>query len=248
MNIHVITIFPELFQPALASGVVGRALSNGLVTVNIHNLREHTDDLRKTVDDSPYGGGHGMIMLAEPIFRASEAIPRQPNSPIILLSPKGATFRQADAERLSLEKTIILICGRYDGVDERVSTHLVSEEISVGDYVLSGGEFAALVMIDAIVRLQDGVLGHGLDAIIDDTYTSGILQYPHYTRPRHFRGLDTPEVLLSGDHSAISHWRRRESLRQTFLRRPDLLISADIDDKDKLYLESLGWDPDHVAF
>jgi tRNA (guanine37-N1)-methyltransferase len=241
MLIHIVTIFPELFPPVLQAGIVGRAERAGLVEFGVHDLREHTHDRHRTVDDSPFGGGPGMVMRPEPLFEAIEALVLPPGSPIVMLTPQGRTFRQADAERFARESVVTMICGRYEGVDERARVGLATEEISIGDYVLTGGELPALVLADAIVRLLPGALGHGEEAVADDSHTSGLLQYPQYTRPAEFRGEEPPAVLLSGDHAAVDKWRRREALRRTLERRPDLLEQAELTASDLKALREMGW-------
>jgi tRNA (guanine37-N1)-methyltransferase len=244
MHIHIVTIFPGMFAPALDSGVLGRAVRGGLVAVDVHDPRSYTHDRHRSVDDSAFGGGPGMVMMAPPIFAAVEALGLPPGSPVALMSPQGRRFDQACAERLAKEAVVTLICGRYEGVDERVIEHLATEELSVGDYVLSGGEPAALVITDAVVRLLPGVLGHGEEARADDTHTSGLVQHAQYTRPAEYRGWAVPEVLTSGDHAAIDRWRRADSLQRTLQRRPDLLAAADLSEKENAVLRDQGWEPE----
>lgn len=229
MTFHVLTIFPEFFRGPLGHGVVARAAEAGLIRVSIHNLRDWTTDKHRTVDDRPFGGGEGMVLKPEPIFRAVETIwpERQPGQRVILLTPQGKLFNQAVARRLSQERELLLICGRYEGVDERVAEHLADEELSIGDYVLSGGELAACVVIDAVARLIPGVLGNQ-DSTAQESFTApgdelGILDYPQYTRPAEFRGWKVPEVLLSGNHEEIRRWRRQAALEKTARLRPELL-------------------------
>jgi tRNA (guanine37-N1)-methyltransferase len=240
MRVHVITIFPELFGTILDTGIVGRAHRSGLVEVDVHDLRKHTHDRHHTVDDSPFGGGPGMVLKPEPLFEAVDALGLPAGSPVVVLTPQGKLFNQAEAERLSKESVLTLICGRYEGIDERVRT-MATEEISIGDFVLTGGELPAMLLIDSVVRLLPGALGHGEEALGDDSHTSGLLQYPQYTRPADFRDSSVPEVLLSGDHRAVAKWRRRESLRRTLERRPDLLASAHLTDDDLVMLSEMGW-------
>ena len=241
MDIHVITIFPEMFPAALSAGIVGRAQDAGLVRVQVHDLRSHTHDRHRTVDDAPYGGGPGMVMQPGPLFEAVESLRLPPGSPVVLLSPQGKRLTQAGAQRLAAATALVLLCGRYEGVDERVGEHLATEELSIGDYVLSGGELPALVVVDAVVRLLPGVLGHGEAAIQDDTHTSGLVQHPQYTRPATFREWQVPGVLLSGDHAQVARWRRHEALRRTLERRPDLLAQASLSEADVEELRRLGW-------
>ena len=242
MKINVVTIFPEMFGAALEAGVVGRARRAGLVEVEVRDLREHAPDRRRTVDDAPFGGGPGMVMAPGPFFAAVESLAPPSGSPIALLSPQGEVFTQAHAERLAEQEALTLLCGRYEGVDERVAQHLATMELSVGDYVVSGGELPALVVIDAVARLLPGAVGRGEEAVGDDSHTSGLLQHPQYTRPAEFRGYAAPEVLLSGDHAAIARWRREQSLRRTLQRRPDLLASADLTAEEQALLRALGWE------
>lgn len=239
MNIHAVTIFPELFPPVLNVGILGRAQRSGLVTVHIHDLREYTYDRHRSVDDAPFGGGPGMVMRPEPLFEALGTIAPPPNTPVIVLTPQGRPFGQRDAERLSNEKTIVFICGRYEGIDERARVKLATDEISIGDYVLTGGELPSLVVMDSIIRLLPGAIGHGAEAVADDSHTSGLLQYPQYTRPAEYKGDRVPEVLLSGDHSAIAKWRRKEALRRTLMRRPEMLSAAELSVTDNITLETL---------
>jgi tRNA (guanine37-N1)-methyltransferase len=241
--IHILTIFPQAFPPVLSAGILGRAQQAGLATVDVHDLRDHTHDRHRTVDDSPFGGGPGMVMRPEPLFEAVESLDLPPGSPIIALTPQGKPFTQADAERLALEQVVTLLCGRYEGIDERVRLRLATEEISIGDYVLTGGEVPAMVVTDAIVRLLPGALGHGEEALLDDSHTSGLLQQPQYTRPSKFRGIEVPEVLLSGDHAAVARWRRKEALRRTLERRPELLGQAELSAIDLKELSEMGWRP-----
>ena len=242
MHIHVVTIFPDLFPPMLEAGIVGRARRAGIARVDVHDLRDYTHDRHRTVDDAPFGGGPGMVMRPEPLFEAVESLSLPAGSPVVLMSPQGTPYTQEHAERLSREPVITLLCGRYEGVDERVRQGLVSEEISIGDYVLTGGELPALVVVDSVIRLQPGALGHGDDALADDSHTSGLLQYPQYTRPSEFREMAAPPVLLSGDHAAVARWRRREALRRTLERRPDMLDRAPLSATDVTELKALGWE------
>ena len=241
MQVHIVTIFPEMFPAPLAAGIVGRAQEAALAAVHVHDLRAFTHDRRRTTDDAPFGGGPGMVMRPEPLFEAVESLGLPEGSPVVALTPQGVPFRQADAERLAGEAVITLLCGRYEGVDERVMAELATERLSIGDYVLTGGELAAMVVVDAVVRLLSGALGHAEEAIADDSFTSGLLQYPQYTRPADYRGMSVPEVLLSGDHAAVERWRRNEALRRTLERRPELLAHAALSDEDREELRRLGW-------
>lgn len=229
MIFHVLTIFPDFFRGPLDYGVLARARKAGIIEVRIHNLRDFTHDRHRTVDDRPYGGGEGMVLKPEPIFEAVETIwpQRGPGKRVILLSAQGRLFTQKMARELSRYEEIMLICGRYEGVDERVAEHLADDEVSVGDYVLSGGELAAAIIIDVVARLLPGVLGNAASALEESFSREGsepaILDFPHYTRPAEFRGWKVPEVLLSGHHAEIRRWRQRAALEKTLRLRPDLL-------------------------
>ena len=233
MKCSVITIFPEIFHAYLNESIMKRAALKGLLDVAIHNLRDYTTDRHRTVDDYPYGGGAGMVMKPEPFFKAVETICPDPSSRrVIMLSPAGKRFEQKTAVELSNEsKTLVFLCGRYEAIDERVRTELVNDEISAGDYVLTGGELPALVIIDAVARLIPGVLGDEHSAEVE-SFSWGILDYPHFTRPPEFRNLKAPETLLSGHHKDIERWRRKEALRRTLMNRPDLLEKASLSDID----------------
>jgi tRNA (guanine37-N1)-methyltransferase len=240
MRFDVVTIFPEYFASPLQCSILGRALAAGIVEVGLHNLRDYTTDRHQVVDDYPYGGGGGMVFKPEPLFAAVEALQQQePRGQVVLLSPQGRVLDQAVAGELAAQARVILICGHYEGVDERVREALVDEEISVGDYVLTGGEPAALVIIDAVSRLLPGVLGDE-QAPDKDSFAEALLEYPHYTRPAEFRGLTVPETLLSGHHEQIRRWRRKESLRRTRQRRPQLLEKAPLTPEDRKLLEEIA--------
>lgn len=239
MKVHLLSIFPELFGSPLAVGILRRAREQGHLEVALHQLRDYASGAHLAVDDTPYGGGPGMVMKPEPLVTAIEHIVAEGPTRRVLLSARGAPFTQAGARELAAEPRLLLVCGRYEGVDERVLAH-VDDELSVGDYVLSGGEIAALIVVDAVARLLPGVLGNARSAD-EESYAAGLLEYPQYTRPTVFRGAPVPDVLLSGDHEAIARWRRRESLRLTLGRRPDLLVHATLDDDDRAFLHGLGW-------
>jgi len=218
--IEVLTLFPEMFPGPLSAGVPGRGLASGLVTLRVHNLRDYTHDRHRQVDDVPYGGGAGMVLKPEPIFEAVRA--RTGTGPVILLTPQGEVLNQGLVRDLASHDDLFLICGRYEGVDERVAAHLVDREISIGDYVLTGGELPAMVLIDAVSRLVTGVLGSE-ESPKDESFDQHLLEYPHYTRPAEFEGHPVPEVLRSGHHAEIERWRRAQAAERTRRRRPDLL-------------------------
>jgi tRNA (guanine37-N1)-methyltransferase len=242
MQFEVFTLLPEVFPPYLESSILLRARQRGLIEVRLH----YTHDKHHTTDDTPYGGGGGMVMKPEPVFEAVEsvlgldALHSQPVTvPVVLLTPQGRVFTQRVAEGLSRYERIALLCGRYEGVDERIREHLVTDEISIGDYVLTGGELPAMIMIDAVSRLIPGVLGDPTGAE-DDSHSMGLLEYPHYTKPSEFRGWKVPDVLLSGDHAKIEQWRREQALLRTHERRPDILEKADLSEVDRKFLERLS--------
>ncbi len=239
MEFHVFTLLPEVFSPYLESSILQRARQRGLMSVYLHNIRDWATGKHRVTDDEPYGGGGGMVMKPEPIFKAVESIlGAPPDCPVILLTPQGRLLTQRVVVELASHPRLALICGRYEGVDERVREHLVTDEISIGDYVLTGGELPALVLIDAVTRLLPGALGDENGAQ-DDSHASGLLEYPHYTRPPEFRGWRVPEVLLSGDHARIARWRREQSLLRTLQRRPDLLQNAPLTAADCEFLKTL---------
>lgn len=248
MQFEVFTLLPEVFPSYLETSIIKRARERGLVKFNIHNIRDYTHDRHHTTDDMPYGGGGGMVMKPEPVFEAVESVlglassPTPPelesNIPIILLTPQGRVFNQTIATELSQHPRIALLCGRYEGLDERIREHLVTDEISIGDYVLTGGELPALILIDAVTRLLPDVLGDPTGAE-DDSHAMGLLEYPHYTRPPEFRGWKVPDVLLSGDHGKIEKWRREQALERTFRKRPDMLEKAELTKEDLKSIEKL---------
>ncbi len=241
MKFDVFTLLPDVFPPYLESSILKRARERGLIEVAIHNIRDWTHDRHHVTDDLPYGGGGGMVMKPEPVFEAVESVLGAPPScPVILLTPQGRVFTQKVATELSRHDHLALLCGRYEGVDERVRQHLVSDEISIGDFVLTGGELPALILIDALTRLLPGALGDPTGAE-DDSHAMGLLEYPHYTRPAEFRGWRVPETLLSGDHARIARWRREQALLRTFQRRPDLLEDFALSEEDIRFLESHGY-------
>ncbi|HWQ83834.1 MAG TPA: tRNA (guanosine(37)-N1)-methyltransferase TrmD [Anaerolineales bacterium] len=252
LQFDVFTLFPDVFGPYLQSSILLRAQQRQLILIQLHNIRDWTTDRHHITDDEPYGGGGGMVMKPEPVFTAIESVLGSPPiCPVILLTPQGRVFNQNVARQMvqpALEHLaspgempvprLALLCGRYEGIDERVRQYLVSDEISIGDFVLTGGELAALVVIDAISRLIPGVLGDP-DGAEDDSHASGLLEYPHYTRPPEFRGYPVPEVLLSGNHARIARWRREQALLRTWLRRPDMLMNAPLSDSDRKFLAQL---------
>ena len=240
MKIDLVTIFPGILDGPFRESMIQRAVDKGLVEINLVDLRSYTHDRHRQVDDTPYGGGYGMILKPEPLFEAVEDLRNRSGpgeSRVILLTPQGNLFNQDFAWRLAEEKHLILICGRYEGVDERVRTSLVDEEISIGDFVLTGGELAAAVVVDAVVRLLPGFIAE--EASENESFTGSLLEHPHYTRPPVFRGMEVPSVLLSGNHGEIARWRRQQSLKRTFERRSDLLDQAELSPDDKLYLETI---------
>ena len=238
MRIDIITIFPEVILPVLQAGILRRAQARDLLTVSVHNLRDFTTDRHQTVDDYPYGGGAGMILKPEPLFAAIRALQPESTARVIYLTPQGTPFNQACAEALSLESHLILICGRYKGIDERVRIKLVTDEISIGDYVLSGGEIPALVLVDAIGRVLPRALGN-YESAQEDSFSQGLLDCPHYTRPAEFEGMKVPDILMSGHHENITHWQREQSLKRTAERRPDLLKNVELSTEDVAYLSSV---------
>jgi len=237
MLIDILTLFPGMFEGPFNESIIKRAIERGLVTIRIHNIRDWATDRHRTVDDYPYGGGAGMVLKPDVLVAAIEAV-RGDDGYVILLTPQGRVFTQQIARELAQKPHLVLVCGHYEGVDERVCQLAVDDEISIGDYVLTGGELAAMVVVDATVRLIPGVLGDQA-SLQEESHSSGLLEYPHYTRPAEFRGLRVPEVLLSGHHAEIARWRRRESLRRTLERRPDLLEKAPLTAEDLKLLEEI---------
>lgn len=240
MKFDVLTLFPDMFSAYLREGILGRAIQRGLVDVELLNIRDFATGPHRTVDDRPYGGGDGMVMKAGPIFRALQSVTRmEGHGPVVLFSPQGKTFTQAMAWEMVEWEQLIFICGRYEGVDERIRSTCVDMELSIGDYVLNGGELAAMVVIEAVSRLIPDVLG-GERSNLEDSFENGLLEYPHYTRPRVFQDLEVPPVLLSGDHEKIRLWRKTQSLKRTRARRPDLLQKAELSPEDNAILEKLS--------
>ncbi|HEY6000198.1 MAG TPA: tRNA (guanosine(37)-N1)-methyltransferase TrmD [bacterium] len=247
MRIDVVTIFPEFFSSPLEESIIRRGRERGLLDIRVHDLRGWTADRHKVTDDAPYGGGVGMVMKPEPIFAAVEAIRAEsPDAATVLLSPQGRVWNQALVREFGARPALILLCGRYEGVDERVREALVDEEVSIGDFVLAGGETAAMVLIETLARQVPGVVGQA-ESVAQDSFFAGLLDHPHYTRPAEFRGRAVPPVLLSGDHAAIARWRRREALRHTLRKRPDLLADAPLTPEDLRVLAELRAEDDELA-
>jgi tRNA (guanine37-N1)-methyltransferase len=239
ITFDVLSIFPEMFSSPLNFSLLKKAQEKGLINVCLHDIRNWTSDKHKMTDDAPFGGGCGMVMKVEPVERAvSEIKSRGGESRVVLMTPQGETFNHKIAIELATEKQIIIICGRYEGVDERIRTHLVDREISIGDFILTGGELSALVLIDAVSRLIPGVLGNA-ESSCSESFSNGLLEYPQYTRPANYKGWCVPEVLISGNHAEIERWHRRESLRRTYRRRPDLLKKIELSAEDKKKLEQI---------
>lgn len=238
MRIDILTLFPEMFTGVLSSSIVGKAREKGIVQIQVNNFRDYSESKHGTVDDTPYGGGGGMVLKPEPLFRAVEAVTGESKPRVILMCPQGVPYNQKLAEELAKEEHLVFICGHYEGYDERIREHLVTDEISIGDYVLTGGELASMVIVDSVVRLQPGALGNQTSAE-EDSFSTGLLEYPHYTRPAEYRGWKVPDVLLSGHHANIVSWRLKESLRRTCKRRPDLLEKLELTAEMKKLLAEL---------
>jgi tRNA (guanine37-N1)-methyltransferase len=240
MKFDILTLFPCMFNGPFAESIIRRAVDSGLIEVRLHNIRDYAADKHRTTDDYPYGGGAGMVMKVEPLAACIETVrAERPAARVILTTPRGKPFSQAKAGELAGEKELIIICGRYEGVDERVRELFVDEEVSLGDFVLTGGEIAAMAIVDAVSRLVPEVLGSA-ESAATDSFGDGLLEYPHYTRPPEFRGLKVPDVLLSGNHQEIARWRRRQALQRTQLMRPDLLAKARKNAEDEKYLQELA--------
>jgi tRNA (guanine37-N1)-methyltransferase len=239
MRFDIITIFPEIFSGVFDFGIIRRAVEGGLIEIHVHDLRDYTYDRHRQVDDRPFGGGAGMVMKPEPLFRAVESVTSgAPNVSVALLSPQGRLFNQLVAGEYSRKPRIVLICGRYEGVDERIVEHLVTDEVSIGDYVLSGGEIPAMVVVDAVTRLIPGALGCEQSAE-RESFASGMLDYPHFTRPAEYRGMKAPDMLLSGNHAEIERWRRRKAIEKTLRRRPDLIQSRALSEDEQQEIEEI---------
>ncbi len=241
MLIDILTLFPEMFSDVLGSSIIGRAQERRLVQIRLHNIRTYTGDAHHTVDDYPYGGGAGMVMKVEPVFKAvGDILGDASAAPVILLTPRGRLLTHNVVSELSRHEHMLLICGRYEGVDERVAEHIANEQISIGDYVLSGGEIPAMVLVDSVVRLLPGAIGSEF-SVDEESHSNGLLEYPQYTRPAVFDSWNVPPVLLSGNHAQIALWRRQQSLLRTASYRPDLLKKANLSRDDKIYLSEMGY-------
>jgi tRNA (guanine37-N1)-methyltransferase len=241
MKIDVLSLFPTMFEGVFNESILKKAQEKNVVQFEVTDFREYTTNKHRKVDDYPYGGGAGMVLTPQPLFDAVEACKKKANTAkprVVLMCPQGERFSQKKAEELAQEEHLIFICGHYEGYDERIREHLVTDEISIGDYILTGGELASMVIIDSVTRLLPGAIGSA-ESHQQDSYSTGYLEHPHYTRPASFRGLDVPEVLLSGDHAKIEQWRKKESLRRTYERRPDLLDEKTLTDEEKNWLEQL---------
>ena len=238
MNIHVLSLFPPMFEGVFGSSILKKAQDKGSVQLAVTDIRDYTENKHKQVDDYPYGGGAGMVLKPEPMFNAVEAITEGRKPRVILMCPQGERFTQKKAEELALEDDLVLLCGHYEGYDERIREHLVTDEISIGDFVLTGGELPAMTVIDAVVRLLPGVLGQA-DSHIQDSFSTGLLEHPHYTRPADFRGMKVPDVLLSGNHAKIDQWREEQSFKRTLERRPDLLEALELTPAQQKILDKI---------
>lgn len=240
MHIDILTLFPNMFTGVFQSSILQKALEKKKFTYNLIDFRDYTEDKHQKVDDYPYGGGAGMVLTPQPIFDAVQAntVDKNIKPRIILMCPQGETYTQRKAEELAKEEHLLFICGHYEGYDERIREHLVTDEISIGDYVLTGGELGAMVVIDSVVRLLPGVLGNKQSAT-EDSFSTGLLEHPHYTRPANFRGMKVPDVLLSGHHEKIATWRREQSLKRTYERRPDLLKDVQLTEREKQFLKQI---------
>ncbi len=238
IRFDILSVFPGMFTSAFACSLLKKAQEKNLIEIQVHDIRHYTQDRHRMTDDAPFGGGGGMVMKVEPIDRVLQTVaPDRDQALVVLLTPQGETFRQKIAEELAIYPRIVLICGHYEGLDERVRVHLVDREISIGDYVLTGGELPAMILVDAVARLVPGVLGNAVSAQTD-SFATGLLEYPQYTRPAEYRNWKVPDVLITGHHREIDKWRRRESLRRTLTRRPDLLKQADLSAEDLAMIEA----------
>ena len=245
MRFHILTLFPGLFPGPLAESVLGRGMEEGVFSVCVHDIRDHGEGRHRTVDDAPFGGGPGMVMKPGPLDASIKEATREvgggaDETPVVLLDPQGRRLTQRIVDEMAHLPEVVLVCGRYEGVDERIRQHVVTDEISVGDFVLTGGELAAMVLVDAVARRIPGVLGSE-ESGREDSFAASLLQHPHYTRPPEFNGWEVPEVLLSGDHAKVAQWRREQSLLRTLVRRPDLLEGADLTPQERRWLKDQGW-------
>jgi tRNA (guanine37-N1)-methyltransferase len=239
IRFDILSVFPEMFESPLNHSILKRAQEKGMAEIHLHNIRDYAEDKHRMTDDAPYGGGGGMVMKVEPIDKAlASIVPSRDNALVVLLTPQGETFNQKIAEDMSRYSRIVLVCGHYEGVDERVRDHLVDREVSIGDFILTGGELSAMVIVDAVTRLVPGVLGNNESASYD-SFSTGLLEYPQYTRPGSYRDWQVPEVLLAGNHREIESWRKKESLKRTYLRRPDLLEKMELSAQDGKILEDI---------
>lgn len=238
MNFHVLTIFPDIITGAASGSILGKALEKGIIGLNTVDIRDYATDKHSMVDDYPYGGGPGMVMKPEPIYGAVQSLSLPEGSPLLLLTPQGARFDHAMARELASHSALALLCGRYEGIDDRIRDLLPVREVSLGDFILTGGEFAALAIIDAVARFIPGVLGDE-ESATDESFATGLLEYPQYTRPPEFMGRRVPDILLSGDHGRVARWRREQSLLRTLEKRPDLLETADLTEEDRKFLEKV---------
>lgn len=241
MKIHVLSLFPPMFEGVFGASILKKAQEKGAVELAVTDIREYSENKHKQVDDYPYGGGAGMVLKPEPMFNAVEAITEGRKPRVILMCPQGERFTQKKAEELAKEEDLVFLCGHYEGYDERIRQHLVTDEISIGDFVLTGGELPAMTVIDAVVRLLPGVLGQA-DSHIQDSFSTGLLEHPHYTRPADFRGMKVPDILLSGNHAKIDEWREEQSFKRTLERRPDLLEALELTPKQQKMLEKIKKD------
>ncbi len=239
LHFDILTLFPAMFAGPFSESIIKRAIRAGHISIGLHDIRAHATDRHRTVDDAPYGGGAGMVMKAEPLAAAIRSVMPAESTPVILLAPDGEVFNQRIATELAHATRLILVCGHYEGVDERVRETMIDRELSIGDYVLTGGELAAMVVVDAVARLVAGVID--AESTTEESHGDGLLEYPHYTRPAEWEGRKIPSVLVSGHHGEVARWRRNERLRRTLARRPDLLSTAQLDDNDRAFLRLLGW-------
>lgn len=240
MQFDILTLFPSMFEGPFTESILKRAQEHNLITIRRHDIRDYTTDKHRTTDDTPYAGGGGMVMMVEPLVKAVEDVRGEAETtPVILLTPQGRTFTQKVAQELVQHDRLIMVCGRYEGIDERVRQSVITDEISIGDFVITGGELGAMIIVDAVSRLIPGVLGARWGAE-EDSHAMGLLEYPHYTRPPEFRGMQVPDILTSGNHGAVDVWRRQEAIRRTWQRRPEMLLTADLSDQERWFLAELA--------